>query len=50
MAEKMNYCRQCGAQIAEGEKFCGYCGCRIEAENTGGNQRERNRGYVQNFL
>ena len=43
MAEKMNYCRQCGAQIAEGEKFCSYCDCRIEAENTGGNQRKRNR-------
>ena len=43
MAEKMNYCRQCGAQIAECEKFCSYCGCRIEAENTGGNQRKRNR-------
>ena len=49
MAEKMNYCWQCGAQIAEGEKFCGSCGCRIEAENTGGNQRKRNR-FASVFL
>jgi hypothetical protein len=30
----MRYCRQCGAQVAEGDRFCEACGTAREAAET----------------
>ena len=35
----MNYCRNCGAPLVPGNKFCTKCGAPVEEEKTQGNSQ-----------
>ena len=42
--EKFN-CPNCKKQIDQNTKFCGYCGCKIEAQEV-----SNNKGKTRSFL
>lgn len=44
------YCKNCGNQLQEGQKFCTKCGCRVESQayNQSYNQNY-NQGYNQSY-
>lgn len=41
-------CKNCGANLKEGENFCGVCGTRVEIENTNQPVNTPNNNQIQN--
>lgn len=43
------YCRRCGGQIVDGNKFCQYCGMPVDDANAGQSQQQGTQNQQQSY-